>query len=337
MAEKFPSQGTFSFTGNEPAGCSNSGLWSADQQQPAESRESQRWQNLLRPNSPSDIELPPSPALSSFTQRDHDMLSIDLPGKFAANTGNSGDPASRLPESTAYPSPSSSIQSMKDEGDRTPAHDNLDAGIPGRSEKESEPSSAWTDKQERIITRPFEYLMAKPGKSFRRQLLSALNVWTDVDELSLGIINRVVEMLHNAKDRIDDIQDNSRLRRGGPAAHLVFGTAQTINAANYVYYLAQRELTGLHNWSAAIAIFNEELLNLHRGQGLDLFWRDTLTVPSEEEYMQMINLKTGGLFRLAARLLQSASSASFDLVPLVDVVGLIFQIRDDYQNLCNEQ
>lgn len=40
--------------------------------------------------------------------------------------------------------------------------------------------------------------MAKPGKSFRRQLLSALNVWTDVDELSLGIINRVVEMLHNA-------------------------------------------------------------------------------------------------------------------------------------------
>ncbi|KAL8838593.1 MAG: hypothetical protein Q9176_004990 [Flavoplaca citrina] len=350
MAEKFPSQGTFSFTGNEPAGCSNRGLWSADQQQPAESRESQRWQKILRPNSPSDIELPPSPALSSFTQRDHDMLSIDLPGKFAANTGNSGDPASRLPESTAYPSPSSSIQSMKDEGDRTPAHDNLDAGIPGRSEKESEPSSAWTDKQERvglrssniqsnimIITRPFEYLMAKPGKSFRRQLLSALNVWTDVDELSLGIINRVVEMLHNASLLIDDIQDNSRLRRGGPAAHLVFGTAQTINAANYVYYLAQRELTGLHNWSAAIAIFNEELLNLHRGQGLDLFWRDTLTVPSEEEYLQMINLKTGGLFRLAARLLQSASSASFDLVPLVDVVGLIFQIRDDYQNLCNEQ
>ena len=92
----------------------------------------------------------PSPALSSLTQRDRDMLSIDLPGDFAANTGNSGVPASRLPESIAYPSPSSSIQSMKDEGDRTPAHDNLDAGIPGRSEKESEPSSVWTDKQERV-------------------------------------------------------------------------------------------------------------------------------------------------------------------------------------------
>lgn len=84
-------------------------------------------------------------------------------------------------------------------------------------------------------------------------------------------------------------------------------------------------------------IFIEELLNLHRGQGLDLFWRDTLTVPSEEEYLQMVDLKTGGLFRLAARLLQSASSATYNLVPLVEVAGLIFQIRDDYQNLCSEQ
>lgn len=32
---------------------------------------------------------------------------------------------------------------------------------------------------------------------------------------------------------------------------------------------------------------SEELLHLHRGQGLDLFWRDTLTCPTEEEYVQM--------------------------------------------------
>lgn len=32
----------------------------------------------------------------------------------------------------------------------------------------------------------------------------------------------------------------------------------------------------------------EELINLHRGQGLDLFWRDSLTCPTEEEYMQMV-------------------------------------------------
>lgn len=33
----------------------------------------------------------------------------------------------------------------------------------------------------------------------------------------------------------------------------------------------------------------EELLNLHRGQGMDLFWRDSLTCPTEEEYIEMVN------------------------------------------------
>ena len=32
----------------------------------------------------------------------------------------------------------------------------------------------------------------------------------------------------------------------------------------------------------------EELVNLHRGQGLDIFWRDTLTCPTEEEYVEMV-------------------------------------------------
>jgi geranylgeranyl diphosphate synthase type 3 len=35
--------------------------------------------------------------------------------------------------------------------------------------------------------------------------------------------------------------------------------------------------------------FTAELLNLHRGQGLDLLWRDSLRCPSEEEYIAMVN------------------------------------------------
>jgi len=35
-------------------------------------------------------------------------------------------------------------------------------------------------------------------------------------------------------------------------------------------------------------LYAEELLQLHRGQGLDLFWRDTLTCPTEEEYVGMV-------------------------------------------------
>lgn len=82
---------------------------------------------------------------------------------------------------------------------------------------------------------------------------------------------------------IDDIQDDSNLRRGKDSAHTIFGVAQTINSANHMYFLAQKELMGLNNSLELLKIFNEELLNLHRGQGMDLYWRDTMTPPTEGE------------------------------------------------------
>jgi geranylgeranyl diphosphate synthase type 3 len=94
----------------------------------------------------------------------------------------------------------------------------------------------------------------------------------------------------------------------------------------------------------------DELINLHRGQGMDLFWRDSLTCPTEEEYVEMVNNKTGGLLRLAVKLMQACSSSDMysplpytklttcsDYVPLVNLIGILFQIRDDYQNLQDTQ
>lgn len=46
---------------------------------------------------------------------------------------------------------------------------------------------------------------------------------------------------------IDDIEDNSSLRRGFPVAHLVYGVPQTINCANYLYFCALHELQQLNN------------------------------------------------------------------------------------------
>lgn len=200
-------------------------------------------------------------------------------------------------------------------------------------------------------------------------------------------------MLHNASLLMDDVEDNSDLRRGMPVAHKVYGTPQVLNSANYIYFLVFREVEAMagsssrssraFNGSEADAampsdapekaarserLLVEEMINLHRGQGLDLLWRDTLQCPTEEEYVEMVRNKTGGLLRIAGGLMliwsgseasdsgpgvgsnqdkhvdstngnQAAAAAAAppksrpDLLPLLDLIGLLFQIRDDYMNL----
>jgi geranylgeranyl diphosphate synthase type 3 len=153
---------------------------------------------------------------------------------------------------------------------------------------------------------PYEYLFAQPGKDIRSQLIAAFNEWLEVPAESLEVITKVVGMLHTASLLVDDVEDSSTLRRGLPVAHSIFGIPQTINSANYIYFVALQELQKLKN-PKAITIYTEELLNLHRGQGMDLFWRDTLTCPSEDDYLEMVGNKTGGLFRLAVKLMQAES------------------------------
>lgn len=113
--------------------------------------------------------------------------------------------------------------------------------------------------------------------------MQAFNAWLHVPQPKLQVIGRVIAMLHNASllcavlpfseasrnygsDRIDDIEDNSQLRRGRPGtsspihpvmsrlilcysfvkvAHKIYGVPQTINSANYVYFLAFQEILAL--------------------------------------------------------------------------------------------
>lgn len=136
--------------------------------------------------------------------------------------------------------------------------------------------------------------------------------------------------------RIDDIEDDSKLRRGNPVAHKIFGVPNVLNCSNYVYFLAFEEVNNLGS-PEAISSFIEEMLNLHRGQGYDIYWRDSNVCPDENKYKQMVIDKTGGLFRLATRLMQAFSDNKQDFIPLVNNLGLYYQIRDDYINLKGEK
>lgn len=113
------------------------------------------------------------------------------------------------------------------------------------------------------------------------------------------------------------------------------GIPLTINCANYVYFYALQQCHALQH-PTATNTFITELLQLHRGQGYDIHWREQVICPTEEEYKQMALDKTAGLFRLAVGLMQAFSTAhqSTNFTPLVNALGLYFQIRDDYINIC---
>ncbi|KAI9495705.1 geranylgeranyl pyrophosphate synthase [Zychaea mexicana] len=183
-----------------------------------------------------------------------------------------------------------------------------------------------------ILLEPYQYLCDHPGKDIRAKLIAAFDAWLQVPSDKLKVITNVVQMLHTASLMIDDVQDDSDLRRAVPVAHHIFGVPQTINSANYVYFMALQEILKL-NQPYMVTIYTEELLNLHRGQGTELFWRDSLTCPTEEQYVDMVNNKTSGLLRLAVRLMQEASSSTVDYTYLVNIIGIHFQVRDDYMNL----
>lgn len=175
-------------------------------------------------------------------------------------------------------------------------------------EKESLMSKLpWTEEQEHLVREPFDYVYSQKGKNLRGQMMAALNMCLHVPEERATIIDSVVGMLHTASLLIDDIEDGSDLRRGKPASHIIYGVPQTINSANYVYFLAMQESQKLSDPRAALQIFTEELIQLHRGQGMDLFWRDAGVCPTEEQYIQMVADKTGGLFRILARLMMLES------------------------------
>jgi geranylgeranyl pyrophosphate synthase len=79
----------------------------------------------------------------------------------------------------------------------------------------------------------------------RNKAIDALNAWYNVPPHEISIILRIIDLLHGASLMLDDIQDASQLRRGKPAAHVVFGPMQTINSAGYRFLAALSEVRKL--------------------------------------------------------------------------------------------
>lgn len=99
---------------------------------------------------------------------------------------------------------------------------------------------------EQILLGPIDYIKGLPSKNVRGILIEALASWFTIPEESLNRIESIVSSLHHASLLLDDVEDQSPLRRGKPSAYRIFGVSQTINSANYLYVTVVDELLHLN-------------------------------------------------------------------------------------------
>lgn len=158
-----------------------------------------------------------------------------------------------------------------------------------------------------------------------------------------------VETVHNCTLIIDDIEDDSRSRRGEPCAHLKFGVDNSINAGCLGYFLPARNLlqvleeAGVDDITSAslLKIYLEEMTNIHLGLAWDIRWHGRRfkpqELPSVDNYLRMVESKTSVLLRIGFRLLSEANNFSQKdkqlVSELANLVGKSFQIQDDIINL----
>lgn len=204
----------------------------------------------------------------------------------------------------------------------------------------------WNEQDEEAIQLPYKHLASEPGKNFRSKLIEVFNQVYSLPGEKLGLVAKMVEILHNSSLLIDDIEDGSEIRRGITTSYLIYGVPMTINSANYMYFKAMEILQMISDGDGIIlqdlmVIFNEEMINLHRGQGLDIYWRDSFPriTPNDQMYFNMVMNKTGGLFRLTVRIMERLTTLDIplSLIPLSNLLGIIYQVRDDYQNILDEK
>lgn len=187
------------------------------------------------------------------------------------------------------------------------------------------------------VDAPCTYISMLPTKGIRTTFIEALNQWFMINSESLSVIKGVIKMLHDVSLILDDIQDESPLRRGRPATHAVFGLAQSLNSSTYLFVQSLAEVHS-HFDAHTHAAFIEILQRMHVGQGYDLFWSFHSHCPSEQEYLEMVDGKTGAMFELVVTLMESKSTtvhgATFQR--LTRLFGRFFQVRDDFMNLNSE-
>jgi geranylgeranyl diphosphate synthase type I len=135
-----------------------------------------------------------------------------------------------------------------------------------------------------------------------------------------------IELVHNASLVVDDIIDESDVRRGTPSAWAAVGHGPAIVASDGLLGEAFALFSADERAMQAVS---EAMVELGEGEATELLADPT----NETEYRELARRKTGALFRAAAELGAIASDADAYTVEAfgnyAERVGIAFQMRDD--------
>ena len=189
------------------------------------------------------------------------------------------------------------------------------------------------------IQEPMKYISETTGKSSRTFIINYLYGLLGIDDSQFNSeVDRVVGIIHNASLLVDDVQDESLIRRGKECAHLIYGNGLTINSGYLSIFSLLKENTiscFIKNHDLEINnLLVDALHNLHVGQGLDIYWTKTQTIPLMDDFNEMMDGKTGSLFKLILELgFLYTKTRDYAMIDLIKNISRFFQIRDDYINI----
>jgi geranylgeranyl pyrophosphate synthase len=206
------------------------------------------------------------------------------------------------------------------------------------------------DQLKRTMLAPVRTVTDRGGKGWRSYASLACCDVVGGDSRDFVQWLAMPELMHTGSLIVDDVQDRSVVRRGGPACHLVYGEPLAINAGTACYFMGQKLL-----YSSRVSdrdklrlydLYFEALRAGHAGQALDIDGMDWMmpeVVESgegkalEQRILAVHRLKTaapaGALSRMGAVAGGATDAQVEGLGRFFEAVGLAFQIVDDVLNL----
>ncbi|MEQ9104379.1 MAG: polyprenyl synthetase family protein [Rhodothermales bacterium] len=185
---------------------------------------------------------------------------------------------------------------------------------------------------------PVRHVLDAPGKRFRPLLaMAAGDVFKARPEASLAA-GLSVEIFHTFTLVHDDIMDRSPERRGRTTVHEKWDEATAILCGDYLVGLSLEQLMGLpaERLPDVMRTFTGTIRILCEGQIRDMAFEERHDV-ALEEYLRMIDQKTGALLQTSlvlGGLAGEASASDFDTLRDVGFqLGRAFQIQDDLLDL----